>query len=66
MKKHVKNERKQAGRPFHDDPREPVPLRLRRSIKAQLKKLADDDRRSLSTMIEIAVEKFYENKLSHK
>lgn len=64
MEKHVKNEKKPVGRPFHDDPREAVPLRLRRSIKQKLKTLADEDRRSLSNMIEIAVERFY--KLTNK
>lgn len=59
MKKNVKIEKKPVGRPSNDDPREAVPLRLRRSIRTRLKSLAEADRRSLSNMIEIAVEEYY-------
>jgi hypothetical protein len=48
-----------AGRPKDKDPRKPVVSRLRQSVINKLRKIADEDKRSISTMIEIAVEKTY-------
>ena len=51
-----------AGRPKHQDPKNPVASYLRQSVINELRKIADEDKRSISTMIEIAVEEKYLNK----
>lgn len=51
-----------AGRPRDKDPRKPVVSRIRQSVINELRKIADEDKRSISTMIEIAVEEKYLNK----
>lgn len=48
-----------AGRPKDKDPRKPVVSRIRQSVINKLRKIAEQDKRSLSTMIEIAVEEKY-------
>ena len=48
-----------VGRPKDKDPRKPVVARLRESLMKKLRKAAADDKRSISTMIEIAVEEKY-------
>lgn len=48
-----------VGRPKDKDPRKPVVSRLRESLIKKLRKAADDDKRSVSTMIELAVEEKY-------
>lgn len=48
-----------VGRPKDKDPRKPVVTRIRESVIKKLKKKAEDDKRSVSTMIEIAVEEKY-------
>jgi len=48
-----------VGRPKDKDPRKPVVTRIRESVIKKLKKAAEDDKRSISTMIEIAVEEKY-------
>lgn len=48
-----------VGRPKDKDPRKPVVSRIRQSVINKLRKIADQDKRSISTMIEIAVEEKY-------
>ena len=48
-----------VGRPRDKDPRKPVVSRIRESVIKKLRKIAEDDKRSISTMIEIAVEEKY-------
>jgi hypothetical protein len=48
-----------VGRPKDKDPRKPVVSRIRQSVINKLRKIADADKRSISTMIEIAVEEKY-------
>jgi hypothetical protein len=48
-----------AGRPRDKDPRKPVVSRIRQSVIDKLKTIAEQDKRSISTMIEIAVEEKY-------
>ena len=48
-----------VGRPRDKDPRKPVVSRIRQSVINKLRKIAEADKRSISTMIEIAVEEKY-------
>lgn len=48
-----------AGRPKSDDPKENVPLRLRGSLRKKIEGLAAKKDRSLSYMLEKAIEKEY-------
>lgn len=48
-----------VGRPKDKDPRKPVVARLKESLIKKVRKAADDDKRSMSTMIELAVEEKY-------
>lgn len=48
-----------VGRPKDKDPRKPVVSRIRQSVINKLRKIAEADKRSISTMIEIAVEEKY-------
>lgn len=48
-----------VGRPKDKDPRKPVVSRIRQSVISKLRKIAEQDKRSISTMIEIAVEEKY-------
>lgn len=42
-----------------DDPKKNVPLRLRASLRTKVQKVADKDDRSLSYMLEKAIEEKY-------
>lgn len=48
-----------AGRPKAKDPKENVPLRLRGSLRKKVQKVADSEERSLSYMLEKAIEEKY-------
>jgi len=48
-----------VGRPRDKDPRKPVVTRIRESVIKKVRKAAEDDKRSISTMIELAVEEKY-------
>ena len=48
-----------AGRPKGDDPKKNVPLRLRQSLREKVQKAADRADRSLSYMLEKAIEEKY-------
>ena len=48
-----------AGRPTEKDPKNNVPLRLRDSLRNKVQKLADKSDRSLSYMLEKAIEEKY-------
>lgn len=47
------------GRPESKDPKENVPLRLRKSLRDKVLKLAKKEDRSLSYMLERAIERIY-------
>lgn len=48
-----------AGRPKSKDPKENVPLRLRKSLRDKIQKEADKKERSLSYFLEKAIEEKY-------
>lgn len=48
-----------AGRPKAKDPKKNVPLRLRKSLRDKVQKVADKEDRSLSYIIEKVVEEKY-------
>lgn len=48
-----------AGRPESKDPKNNVPLRLRDSLRKKVQKLAEKEDRSLSYMLEKAIEEKY-------
>lgn len=48
-----------AGRPAANDPKENVPLRLRGTLRNKIQKIADKEDRSLSYMLERAIEEKY-------
>lgn len=47
------------GRPKDKDPKKAVNTRLRESIIKQLRSIANEQKRSMATLIEIAVEEKY-------
>jgi len=53
------NMAKPVGRPKDKDPKKNVPLRLRDSLRNKVQKAADKAERSLSYMLEKAIEKEY-------
>lgn len=55
----IRHEMKKVGRPKEDDPKSNVPLRLRGSLVSKIKKIADKQDRSLSYMLEKAIEEKY-------
>jgi predicted transcriptional regulator len=48
-----------AGRPTEKDPKENVPLRLRGSLRKKVERIAKAEDRSLSYMLERAIEQVY-------
>lgn len=48
-----------VGRPTLKDPKNNVPLRLRDSLREKVQKIADKSERSLSYMLEKAIEEKY-------